>query len=114
MVQLERSGFDVISISSRNERRTLKKAGLDLALAEAGQEIGDCFDVSTLRREDFIFHTGKDEQSDIYQAAPGPSTRSPRGHQGPAAFLMMASGLRDHGSHAELQLRCLSDLFPYK
>ena len=44
-----------------------RKAGLDLALAEAGQEIGDCFDVSTLRREDFMFHTGKDEQSDIYQ-----------------------------------------------
>merc|ERR1712227_33648 len=81
-----------------------RKAGLDLALAEAGQEIGDCFDVSTLRREDFIFHTGKDEQSDIYQATPGPSTRSPRGHQGPAAFLMMASGLHDHGSHADLQL----------
>ena len=59
----------MISISSRNERRTLKKAGLDLALAEAGQEIGDCFDVSTLRREDFLFHTGKDEQSDVYQVS---------------------------------------------
>jgi len=81
-----------------------RKAGLDQALSAAGDSIGDCFDVSRLRREDFLFHTGKDEQSDIYQAAPGPSTRSQRGHQGPAAFLMMTSGLREHGSHAEVQL----------
>lgn len=81
-----------------------RKAGLDQALSAAGDSIGDCFDVSRLRREDFIYHTGKDEQSDIYQAAPGPSTRSQRGHQGPAAFLLMTSGMREHGSHAELQL----------
>ena len=32
-----------------------------------GELIGDQFDVSTLRREDYEFHMGKDEQSDILQ-----------------------------------------------
>ena len=43
------------------------KAKLDLKLAEMGEMIGDQFDVSTLRREDYLFHMGKDEQSDILQ-----------------------------------------------
>jgi len=81
-----------------------KEKKLHLALADAGELIGDPFDISSLRREDFEFHTGRDEQSDVYQAAPGPSTRSGRGHQGPAAFLLMASGLRENGLHAQNQI----------
>ena len=44
-----------------------RKAKLDFKLAEMGELIGDQFDVSTLRREDYEFHMGKDEQSDILQ-----------------------------------------------
>lgn len=44
-----------------------RKAKLDFKLQEAGEIIGDQFDVSTLRREDYEFHMGKDEQSDVLQ-----------------------------------------------
>ena len=44
-----------------------RKEKLHLALQEAGEIIGDQFDCSTLRREDYEFHMGKDEQSDVLQ-----------------------------------------------
>ncbi|XP_054258683.1 putative aminopeptidase W07G4.4 isoform X2 [Macrosteles quadrilineatus] len=64
---------------------------------EAGEQIGDPVEVSVLRKEDFDFHKGKSEGDDVHQANNLPSTRTPRGHQGPAAFLIMASGLDKHG-----------------
>jgi len=64
---------------------------------ESGEVIGDPVEVSVLRKEDFSFHKGKSEGDDIYQANNLPSTRTARGHQGPAAFLIMASGLDKHG-----------------
>lgn len=36
---------------------------------------------------------GKAEGEDVLQANNQPSSRTPRGHQGPAAFLILASGL---------------------
>lgn len=51
------------------------------------------FEVSTIRREDYEFHKGKSEYEDILQANNLPSSATPRGHQSPAAFLIMASGL---------------------
>ena len=44
-----------------------RKEKLHLALQEAGEIIGDQFDCSTLRRGDYEFHMGKDEQSDVLQ-----------------------------------------------
>ena len=44
-----------------------RKEKLHLALQEAGEIIGDQFDCSTLRRDDYEFHMGKDEQSDVLQ-----------------------------------------------
>merc|ERR1711953_40490 len=78
-----------------------RKEKRDSALKETGEEIGDPFELGTLRREDIEFHTGKDEQSDVLQCNNLPSTRTPRGHQGPAAFLILASGMRDHGLGSE-------------
>ena len=43
--------------------------------------------------QDFEAHSGKSEYEDLVQAVPGPSTMKERGHQNPAAFLIMASGL---------------------
>lgn len=37
--------------------------------------------------------TGKSEGDDIFQANNEPSSRTQRGHQGPAGFLILASGL---------------------
>lgn len=73
------------------------RAKLDRKLQESGETVGDQFDVGTLRREDFEYHIGKDEQTDVLQAGNNPSTRTPRGHQGPAAFLILTSGLKNHG-----------------
>lgn len=49
--------------------------------------------MSSIRREDYEFHKGKSEYEDILQCNNLPSTATPRGHQTPAAFLIMASGL---------------------
>ena len=55
--------------------------------------MGDVFEVSSIRREDYEFHKGKSEYEDILQSNNLPSSATPRGHQAPAAFLIMASGL---------------------
>uniref|UniRef100_A0A182XK17 Cytosol aminopeptidase domain-containing protein n=1 Tax=Anopheles quadriannulatus TaxID=34691 RepID=A0A182XK17_ANOQN len=62
-------------------------------LQRAGEVVGDPFEISVLRREDFDFHRGKCYGEDVLQANNLPSSRTPRGHQGPAAFLMLATGL---------------------
>lgn len=59
----------------------------------AGEVLGDVFEVSTIRREDYNFHKGKSEYEDILQCNNLPSSATPRGHQTPAAFLIMTSGL---------------------
>ncbi|XP_052902934.1 putative aminopeptidase W07G4.4 [Anopheles moucheti] len=64
-----------------------------LQLQRAGEAVGDPFEISVLRREDFDFHKGKCYGEDVLQANNLPSSRTPRGHQGPAAFLMLATGL---------------------
>ncbi|KAF7665093.1 hypothetical protein LDENG_00155900 [Lucifuga dentata] len=65
---------------------------------KAGEVLGDVFEVSTIRREDYEFHKGKSEYEDILQCNNLPSSATPRGHQTPAAFLIMASGLDKHGA----------------
>lgn len=62
-------------------------------LFAAGEVLGDMFEVSRIRREDYEFHKGKSEYEDILQCNNLPSSATPRGHQTPAAFLIMASGL---------------------
>lgn len=39
------------------------------------------------------FRAGKFEGEDVLQANNQPSSRTPRGHQNPAGFLVLASGL---------------------
>ncbi|XP_030593412.1 putative aminopeptidase W07G4.4 [Archocentrus centrarchus] len=70
----------------------------------AGEVLGDLFEVSTIRREDYEFHKGKSEYEDILQSNDLPSSATPRGHQTPAAFLIMASGLDKHGVDSEAPL----------
>ena len=69
-----------------------KQLGVDNALKESGELIGDPYEISTIRREDYANHKGKSEYEDITQIQNKPSARA-RGHQGAAAFLIMASGL---------------------
>lgn len=62
-------------------------------LQASGETMGDPFEISRFRREDFKNHQGQAEGDDILQAQKKPSSQSERGHQGPGAFLIMASGL---------------------
>lgn len=71
---------------------------------KAGEVLGDLFEVSTIRREDYEFHKGQSEYEDILQCNNLPSSATPRGHQTPAAFLIMASGLDKHGVDSEAPL----------
>ncbi|XP_044231811.1 putative aminopeptidase W07G4.4 [Thunnus albacares] len=71
---------------------------------KAGEVLGDVFEVSSIRREDYDFHKGKSEYEDILQSNNLPSSATPRGHQAPAAFLIMASGLHKHGVDSDAPL----------
>ncbi|XP_063825683.1 putative aminopeptidase W07G4.4 isoform X2 [Ostrinia nubilalis] len=61
-------------------------------LQAAGEQLGDMIEVSTIRREDLAAHRGRGDER-LHQADPRPSTATPRGHQAPAAFLLLAAGL---------------------
>ncbi|XP_044271460.1 putative aminopeptidase W07G4.4 [Tribolium madens] len=74
------------------------KSGNSIRLQTAGDLIGDIFEISRIRSEDFAQHRGEAFGDDVKQANNQPSSRTPRGHQGPAAFLILAAGLQEHGS----------------
>ncbi|XP_062854766.1 putative aminopeptidase W07G4.4 [Trichomycterus rosablanca] len=71
---------------------------------KAGEVLGDMFEVSNIRREDYDFHKGKSEYEDVLQCNNLPSSATPRGHQTPAAFLIMTSGLDKHGVDSDRPL----------
>jgi len=74
-------------------------------LQEIGHPLSDPFEVSTLRREDYNFVEGRNEYEDLIQCNNLPSSQTPRGHQFPAAFMVMASGLSKHGIDSEQPLK---------
>lgn len=69
-------------------------------LKRCGDAVGEPFEVSSIQREDFDAHAGKCLGEDALQANNLPSSKTPRGHQTPAAFIMMASGLTEHGTQS--------------
>uniref|UniRef100_A0A673G9R5 Putative aminopeptidase W07G4.4 n=1 Tax=Sinocyclocheilus rhinocerous TaxID=307959 RepID=A0A673G9R5_9TELE len=81
-----------------------QRSGNALQWQKAGEVLGDLFEVSTIRREDYEFHKGKSEYEEILQSNNLPSSATPRGHQTPAAFLIMASGLDKHGVDSDKPL----------
>ncbi|EDV22798.1 expressed hypothetical protein, partial [Trichoplax adhaerens] len=74
-------------------------------LQEAGHQIGDPLEVSTLRREDYDFVGPDTIYEDVRQCNELPSSRTPRGHQFPAAFMIRASGLDKFGIDADKPIR---------
>ncbi|KAI7865868.1 hypothetical protein BDF14DRAFT_1744011 [Spinellus fusiger] len=66
-------------------------------LHDAGHVLGDPFEISTMRREDIeVVQPGRSSE-DVIQANDKPSTMTNRGHQYPAGFMLIASGLNKHG-----------------
>lgn len=79
------------------DNKVAENAGHGERFCKAGESLGDPAEISALRREDFDFHRSKAYGEDLLQCNNLPSTRTPRGHQTPAAFIIMASGLDKHG-----------------
>jgi leucyl aminopeptidase len=73
-------------------------------LAEAGEAWGEPFELSRLRREDFAFIAPRSLAEDVLSANTLPSALTARGHQYPAAFVTVASGLDEHGSDSDRPL----------
>ncbi|HHH29319.1 MAG TPA: leucyl aminopeptidase family protein, partial [Polyangiaceae bacterium] len=65
-------------------------------LFDQGALWGDPFEISTLRREDWSFVDPRTKADDVINCNNAPSSQTPRGHQFPAAFLAIASGLDKH------------------
>ncbi|XP_075986490.1 dipeptidase B [Anticarsia gemmatalis] len=63
------------------------------ALQAAGAALADMLEVSTLRREDLAAHRGRVAGDHVHQADNAASSAMPRGHQAPAAFLLLVAGL---------------------
>ncbi|KAI1900898.1 hypothetical protein AGOR_G00054580 [Albula goreensis] len=80
------------------------RAGNARLWQKAGEELGDVFEISMIRREDYEFHRGKSEYEEILQCNNLPSSATPRGHQTPAAFLIMSSGLDKYGVDSDKPL----------
>ncbi len=81
-----------------------RATGTAEALMAAGDALGDPFEVSRLRREDFAFVQPKSRADDVLSCNNAPSSATARGHQFPMAFLCLASGLHKHGSDSAVPL----------
>jgi len=94
------TGHAVLAVgnySSIMDNGPAKAAGTALKVQEAGEKIGDMFEINTVRREDWDFVKDKSgEFVSVLQCNNAPSSRTPRGHQFPAAFMMQVSGLDKH------------------
>ncbi|HEX5656467.1 MAG TPA: aminopeptidase [Polyangiales bacterium] len=73
-------------------------------LAELGEAWGDPFELSRLRHEDFAFIAARSAAEDVLSANTLPSALTARGHQYPAAFVTVASGLDKHGGDSDRPL----------
>ncbi|KAL6076418.1 CARP [Balamuthia mandrillaris] len=83
--------------------------GLSPKLQAVAHQWGDPFEISTLRREDYDLIAPKNSAYDVLQCNNLPSSMTARGHQFPAAFIIVASGLQKHGRDSEHPL-CFSHL----
>jgi leucyl aminopeptidase len=73
-----------------------RSKNVEQLLQKSGDLMGDPYEISTIRREDYKIVAGRNEYEDLLQCTNNPSSAEPRGHQFPAAFLIRASGLDKH------------------
>lgn len=69
--------------------------GVAQRIFDAGERWGDPCEISRLRREDVDFVAPRTANEDVVSCNNAPSSRTPRGHQFPMAFLAIAAGLHD-------------------
>ncbi|KAG2200681.1 hypothetical protein INT47_005837 [Mucor saturninus] len=78
-----------------------RKHKISQRIYDAGHIMADPFEISTFRREDVACVQPGRSSEDIVQANDKPSTMTNRGHQYPAGFMLIASGLDKHGINTE-------------
>jgi leucyl aminopeptidase len=76
------------------ETVTARQKNVSAGLVAAAEALGEGLERSRLRAEDYAFVQGKSAAEDLLSCNSLPSSRTPRGHQFPAAFLDIASGLQ--------------------
>jgi len=79
------------------ENGPAKRKAMARNIQAVGDTVADPFEISTIRREDYNFIKGPSEYEDVLQCNNAPSSRTPRGHQFPASFMIVTSGLDKHG-----------------
>lgn len=78
------------------ENACAKEQNIATNLCEVGEKWGDPCEQSLLRKEDFAFIQPSTKADDVMSSNNKPSVSTIRGHQFPAAFLAIASGLNEH------------------
>jgi len=86
------------------ENGPARAQGVASRLFELGEVWADPFEISHLRREDWHFVRPRSSADDVLSCNNEPSSRTTRGHQFPAAFLNIASGLDAHGGDSNRPL----------
>jgi leucyl aminopeptidase len=86
------------------ENEPARQQAIAQSLSDHGDAWGDPFAISRSRREDFEFVRGRTKADDILSCNNAPSSRTPRGHQFPMAFLVLAAGLDAHDASSEKPL----------
>ncbi|XP_001656227.2 putative aminopeptidase W07G4.4 [Aedes aegypti] len=102
------TGHAVLAVGNHSivmDNGPAKASGHGLRLQSEGEKIGEPFEISNLRKEDFDMHSGKCYGEDVLQANNLPSSKTCRGHQSPAAFMMLSTGLDKHGLKSETPIK---------
>ncbi|MEQ8767060.1 MAG: leucyl aminopeptidase family protein [Planctomycetota bacterium] len=86
------------------ENGPARRQGIARRLEEMGDAWGDPFDPSRLRPEDWDFIKPRSRADDVLSCNNLPSSATPRGHQFPTAFLIIASGLHRNGGDSDQPL----------
>jgi leucyl aminopeptidase len=76
------------------ENGPARAQGFIRTLEEAGELLGEPLEFTRPRREDYLFVAPKAPTEDVLSSNRLASVDTPRGHQGPFAFIDVASGLR--------------------
>lgn len=83
------------------ENGAASHGGVAAAIAASGEQWGEPVERSSLRREDFERIEPRSRAEDVISCNNKPSSQTPRGHQFPFAFLLVASGLDKHGQGSD-------------
>ncbi len=86
------------------ENKVALSQGVARLMSAAGEEWADPCEQSLLRQEDFDFIQAKTKADDVLSSNNKPSVSTVRGHQFPAAFLSVASGISEYGLQSELAI----------